>query len=161
MFVTRYIYTNVLWTILGLETIQLFPRMRFRLRASDFWPDRILNFSNRSNLPRISICAETSDLLCVCGDSRASAETDCCCCGLGPRRNALGALHARKTQASEPTPAAFGLAAKRRAECATIRVNLFWYFVVHHLTDYCCCCCTSLRGRIHGEVRAECAPLGL
>ena len=38
-----------------------------------------------------------------------------------------------RTQASQPTLAAFGLAAKRRAECA--RGNVSWYFVFHNVTD--------------------------
>ena len=65
---------------------------------------------------------------------------------------------ARKTQASEPTLTAFGLAAKRRAEW--VRVNRSWHFVLvfHNVTD---CCCCNLRVRIYGEVRAECASLGL
>ena len=55
---------------------------------------------------------------------------------------------ARRTQASEPTLNAFGLAPKRRAECA--RVSLSWYFVpvFHNVTD---CFYCSLRKRIHGE----------
>ena len=64
---------------------------------------------------------------------------------------------ARWAQASEPSLTAFGLAAKRRTECAS--VNLFWYFVLCNGTD--CCCCCRLRFRIHGELRAECGYLGL
>ena len=40
---------------------------------------------------------------------------------------------ARRTQAPEPTLTAFGLAVKRRAECA--RVNLPGYSVCHNVTD--------------------------
>ena len=43
---------------------------------------------------------------------------------------------ARRTQASEPTLNAFGLAAERRTECA--KVNLSWYFVFYDVNYYCC-----------------------
>ena len=50
---------------------------------------------------------------------------------------------ARRTKASQPTLTAFGLAAKRRAEYAS--VNLYWYFVFHTaVTDWCRCCCARL-----------------
>ena len=48
---------------------------------------------------------------------------------------------ARRTQTSEPTLTAFGLAAKRCAECA--RVNLSCYFLFHYLTG-CCAAAASV-----------------
>ena len=59
---------------------------------------------------------------------------------------------ARRTRAFDPTLTASGLAAKRRAECAG--VNLSRYFVMTAAA-------VGLRVRIHGEVHAECASLGV
>ena len=63
--------------------------------------------------------------------------------GDAKRRIGCAALRVRRTQASEPTLTAFGLAAKRRADCA--RANLSWYFVpvFHNVIDCCCCVPTS------------------
>ena len=58
---------------------------------------------------------------------------------------------ARRTQASEPTLTAFGPAAERCAECAKFKL----------LTPAADAAIYSLRVRIHGEVCAECASLGL
>ena len=69
---------------------------------------------------------------------------------------------ARRTQASGPTLTVSGLAARRRGECA--RVNLSWYLVFHFVLTAAAVAAVhqcGLRVRIHGEVRAECASLGL
>ena len=87
----------------------------------------------------------------VRAEIRASAETNCCYCGLAHEETLWVRCPARRTHASEPTLTAFGLAAKRRAEC--VSVNLSGYLAFHNVTDCCCRCCYSLRVRIHGEVR--------
>ena len=55
----------------------------------------------------------------VRAEIRANAETNCCCWGLAPQEMRRVRCTARRNQASESTLTASGLAAKRRAECAT------------------------------------------
>ena len=73
---------------------------------------------------------------------------------------------ARRAQASEPRLSVSGLAAKRRGECAIDRVNLSRYFMFDFVTAAAAAAAAAvqrcrLQVRIHGEVRAECASLGL
>ena len=47
-----------------------------------------MEFANRNSLP-----IRKNRIYCACRDSRANAETNCCCCGLAPRIDAPSALH--------------------------------------------------------------------
>ena len=65
----------------------------------------------------------------------ANAETGGCCCGLAPRRDALGArCPLRRTRAFEPRLAASGLWWQRDVASARESTYLSWYFGFDNVT---------------------------
>ena len=136
--------------------------MRFRFRALDFDPIAFsdVNLANQNSRPM------RKSWIYFRAEIRATPRPIAVAVVWGIEETRWVRRTARRTKASEPTLAAFGLAAKRLAECAI--VNLSWYFVFHNVIGCICCvvspnlCCyVRLRVRIYEEVRAECSSLGL
>ena len=81
-----FLYLNF-WHVFFIS-IWAFP-MRFDFWASDFDPITFQMWTWQIEM--VFLCGNIRFIVCV--DIRANAETNCCFCGLAPRRDALGALH--------------------------------------------------------------------
>ena len=97
------------------------------------------------------------DSLCLQG-LQQNAETNCCCCGLAPGRDAMSALHCTEDSIVQTHAGCLCSGGEETCRARYARVNLSYCFVLfHNVID--CCCCSNLR--LFYEPTERCAPSSL